>query len=167
MMVTSFVCKQSHRRERKDYQTSKIVNVCHGRTTKKKRKKKQYDDIIWVHDNIDANERSDTERYIKTVVEARKIGDEEVLLAVAWTTKEGRLNHMKYPGVLGVDVTFLKNSNKKRPQMRVIGKIPGTGTYLLLMHFCRPNNSMSSGGSSRTRCRSCSTTMHSPALNSS
>ena len=87
----------------------------------KKKKTNKNDDIIWVHDKIDADEESDLARYIKTVVDALKIGEDEILLAVAWTTKEGRLNHMKYPDVLGVDVTFGKNS-KKRPPFYVIGK---------------------------------------------
>ena len=78
----------------------------------KKKKTKKYDDIIWVHDEIDADEESDPARYIKTVVEALNIGEEKNLLAVAWTTKEGRLNHMKYPDVLGVDVIFGKNNEK-------------------------------------------------------
>ena len=76
---------------------------------------------IWVHNEIEAGEGTDPDRYIKTVVDALTIGKDEVLLAVAWTIKEGRLNHMKYPDVLGVDVTYGKN-NEKRPQFRVIGK---------------------------------------------
>ena len=58
----------------------------------------------------EANEGRDPERYMRAVIEALKIGDDEVLLAVAWTTKEGRLNHIKYPDVLRVDVMFGKNN---------------------------------------------------------
>ena len=87
----------------------------------KKKKTVLGEDIIWVHNETSAEEGSDPERFIKTVVEALTLGEDEVLLAVAWTTKEGRLNHMKYPDVLGVDVTYGKN-NEKRPQFCVIGK---------------------------------------------
>ena len=87
----------------------------------KRKKTNKNDDIIWVHDEIDADKGSDPARYIKTVVEAFKIGEEEIVLAVVWTTKEGRLNHVKYPDVLQVDATFGKN-NEKRPQFCVIGK---------------------------------------------
>ena len=87
----------------------------------KKKKSNKGEDIVWVHENVEADVGSDPERYVRAVVEALKIGDDEVLLAVAWTTKEGRLNHMKFPDILGTDVTFGKN-NEKRPQLRVIGK---------------------------------------------
>ena len=87
----------------------------------KKKKTVLGDDIIWVHNEILAEEGSDPERYIKTVVEALTLAGDEILLAVAWTTKEGRLNHMKYPDVLGVDVTY-GNNNEKRPQFCVIAK---------------------------------------------
>ena len=87
----------------------------------KKKKTVLGKDIIWVHNETSADEGDDPERFIKTVVEALTLGEDEVLLAVAWTTKEGHLNHMKYPDVLGVDVTYGKN-NKKRPECRVIGK---------------------------------------------
>ena len=87
-----------------------------------KKKKTVLDkNIIWVHNDSSADEGTDPERFIKTVVEALTLGEDEILLAVAWTTKEGRLNHMKYPDVLGVDVTYGKN-NEKRPQLCVIGK---------------------------------------------
>ena len=74
-----------------------------------------------MHDDISPEEGSDPERFVKTVVEALRLGDDEILLVVARSTKEGRLNHKKYPEVLGVDVTYGKN-NEKRPQFRVIGK---------------------------------------------
>ena len=37
------------------------------------------------------------------------------------STKEGRLSHKRFPDILGVDVTFGDN-NEKRPHIRVIGK---------------------------------------------
>ena len=77
--------------------------------------------IIWTHNESSADEGGDPERYIKMVVDTLTIGEDEVLLAVAWTTKEGRLNHMKYPDVLGIDVPYKKN-NKTRSQFCVIGK---------------------------------------------
>ena len=58
---------------------------------------------------------------MRAVVEALKIGDDEVLLCVVWTTKEGRQNHIRYPDVLGVDI-IMKRNNEKRPVIRVIGK---------------------------------------------
>ena len=78
----------------------------------KKKKTGLDDEIIWVHDDISPEEGSDPERFVKTVVEALRLGDDEILLAVAWSTKEGRLNHKKYPEVLGVDVTYGKNNEK-------------------------------------------------------
>ena len=79
----------------------------------KKKKTSLDDDIIWVHDDISPEEGSDPERFVKTVVEALRLGDDKILLAVAWSAKEGRLNHKKYPEVLGVDVTYGKNNKKK------------------------------------------------------
>ena len=55
----------------------------------KKKKTKKHDDIIWVHDEVYAEEGSDPARYIKTVVDALTIGEDKILLAVAWTAKEG------------------------------------------------------------------------------
>ena len=85
----------------------------------KKKKTVKDEDISWVHDEIDAEDGSNPA--IKTVVDALTIDEDKVLLAVARTTKEGCLNHIKYPDVLGVDVTYGKN-NEERPQFCVIGK---------------------------------------------
>ena len=68
-----------------------------------------------------AKVNSDAHIYVLAVVNALRLGDDEVLLAVAWVTKEGRLAHIRHPFVLGTDVTFGKN-NEKRPHNRTVGK---------------------------------------------
>jgi hypothetical protein len=70
---------------------------------------------------VDAEVGSDMEQYVMSVVKALTLEDGEVLIGIAWTTKEGRLSHIRYPEILGVDVTYGDN-NEKRPHIRVIGK---------------------------------------------
>ena len=92
-------------------------------------------------------EDEDVYRYVRTVVQALKIGEDEILLGVAWTTKDGYVSHMRFPYVLGTDVTFGDN-NKKRPHIRTIGKnarnknlpfvdlpaVPAALRFLLVFH---------------------------------
>ena len=68
-----------------------------------------------------AGKTSDEHDYVKAVVEALKLGEDEVLLGVAWSTKEGRLYHRKFPDILGVDIKFGTN-NERRPHIRTIAK---------------------------------------------
>ena len=63
----------------------------------------------------------DIASYVQNVVKALKIGEDEILLAVVWTTKEGYVSHMRFPFILGTDVVF-GNNNEKRPHIRTIGK---------------------------------------------
>ena len=42
-------------------------------------------------------EESDTHNCAVVVVKTLMIGDDEVLLDVAWVTKEGRIAHMQHP----------------------------------------------------------------------
>ena len=41
-------------------------------------------------------EDDDVCRYVQNVVKALKIGDDEILLGVAWTTKDGYVSHMRF-----------------------------------------------------------------------
>ena len=59
--------------------------------------------------------------YVEAVTKALSIGDGEVLLAIMWATPDGRLSHRRYPHILGMDVTYGTN-NERRPLFRVIGK---------------------------------------------
>ena len=63
----------------------------------------------------------ETNTYVKAVVNALSLGDDEILLAIAWATAEGRLYHIKYPQVLGIDVKYGTNS-ERRPLARGVGK---------------------------------------------
>ena len=75
------------------------------------------------HGSCTEEDCKDTEvaTYVRTVVQALRIGEDEVLLGIAWATKEGYLTHIRYPSVLGTDVTFGDNA-EKRPHIRTIGK---------------------------------------------
>jgi hypothetical protein len=66
-------------------------------------------------------QNSEMEKYVLSVVNALTLKDGEVLLGIAWSTKEGRLGHMRFPDILGADVTYGDN-NEKRPHIRLIGK---------------------------------------------
>ena len=102
-------------------------------------------------------EDDDVCRYVGTVVEALKIGEDEILLGVVWTTKDGYVSHMRFPYVLGTDVTFGDN-NEKRPRIRNIGKnarntklafrgwlsaVPAAIRFLLVLH-CGITNDLES-----------------------
>ena len=57
---------------------------------------------------------------VKNVVKGLDLGDGQFLLAVAWVTKESKLNHIKFPWLLGGDETFRTNA-EKRPLARLVG----------------------------------------------
>ena len=59
--------------------------------------------------------------FIKCVIEGLGLGNGEFLLAVAWVTEEAQHFHSLYPDILGFDVVFGTNT-EKRPLMRGTGK---------------------------------------------
>ncbi len=71
----------------------------------------------------DVFESTDPEamNYVEAVTKALSIGDGEVLLAIMWVTPDGKLSHRRFPHILGMDVTYGTN-NERRPLFRVIGK---------------------------------------------
>ena len=71
------------------------------------------------HDFPDAT--TDIHKYVKAVVKALQIGADRFLLGVVWVTKEGQIGHIRHPQVLGTDVTFGEN-REKRHHIGVIGK---------------------------------------------
>ena len=90
---------------------------------------------------------SDEHTYVKSVVKALHLNDNEVLLAVFWATREGILGHRRFPWTFGVDVTNGTN-NEKRPHIRVIcksrrnrnmptidGLLPSQQTYVFSIFF--------------------------------
>lgn len=84
----------------------------------------------------------DTVDYVKAVVKALDLGNQEVLLAVAWTTAEGRLYHKKFPRVLGVDVKYGTN-NERRPLLRLNGRTANDKIFSV-MDCYMPNEMMAS-----------------------
>ena len=96
------------------------VRVHKYHTTKGKTHTQERKDANDVED-VEVEVGSDMDRYVRSVVKALTLEDGEVLIGIAWTTKEGRLSHIRFPHILGVDVTYGDN-NEKRPHIRVIGK---------------------------------------------
>ena len=64
--------------------------------------------------------KSKMEIYVLSVVNALTLKDGEVLLGIAWSTKEGRLGHIRFPDILGANVTY-RDNNEKRPHICLIG----------------------------------------------
>jgi hypothetical protein len=73
----------------------------------------------------------DTADYVKNVVQALKLEGGEVLLAVAWVTEESREYHQMFPRVLGLDVKYGTN-NERRPLFRVIGRTGNNRNYSVM-----------------------------------
>ena len=73
------------------------------------------------NDAVNTEVGSDMERHVMSVVKALTLEYGEVLIGIVWTTKEGRLSHICYPEILGVDITY-EDNNENRPHMCVIGK---------------------------------------------
>ena len=69
--------------------------------------------------------------FVRNVIEALRIGDDNFLLAVAWTTNDGYVSHMRFLYVLGTDMNF-GNNNEKRPHIRSIGKNARNNFFCLL-----------------------------------
>ncbi len=59
--------------------------------------------------------------FVKNLIKQLTTGDGTILLAVMWITDEGKKYHTKFPHVLGCDVTFGTNA-EKRPLFRASGK---------------------------------------------
>jgi len=64
---------------------------------------------------------SDEGQYINALLKALEIEDGEILLGLAWSLEEQRRLHCAYPYILGIDVTFGTNA-EKRPLLRVTGR---------------------------------------------
>ena len=63
----------------------------------------------------------DAKSFVKSLISQLTTGDGTILLAVMWVTDDGKLYHKKFPHVLGCDVTFGTNA-EKRPLFRASGK---------------------------------------------
>jgi hypothetical protein len=61
------------------------------------------------------------QQYIQSVIKGLDLGDGQFLLAVAWVTSDAVRYHEMFPSVLGEDVVFGTNQ-EKRPLMRGTGK---------------------------------------------
>ena len=55
--------------------------------------------------------------FIKNVITGLTLGDGSILLAVIWVQKQGQKYHLKFPAVIGLDVTFGTNA-ERRPLFR-------------------------------------------------
>ena len=54
----------------------------------------------------------ETKDHVKNIIKGLKLGNGQILLAVAWVTKEAKLYHKKFPFLLGLDGTFRTNVEK-------------------------------------------------------
>ncbi len=64
---------------------------------------------------------AEAESFVRNLIKGLSVEDGSVLLAIMWVTKDGKRYHQKYPHVLGLDVTFGTNA-EKRPLFRSSGK---------------------------------------------
>ena len=98
-----------------------FLHFCYTAVAKKPRLKKHqkqyFGDLNVKEDCADG----DTTDYVKNVVKALSLGNGEVLLAIAWATEEGIQYHRMFPRVLGVDVKYGTN-NERRPLLHFVGK---------------------------------------------
>lgn len=95
--------------------------VAKKRSRKKRRQQQGFSELEQSVDLVEQCQDDETNTYVKAVVNALSLGDDEILLAIAWATAEGRLYHIKYPQVLGIDVKYGTNS-ERRPLARGVGK---------------------------------------------
>ena len=72
-------------------------------------------------ETVETSNDKETNRYVKAVINALSLGNGEILLAIAFVTGEGRKYHKKFPRVLGFDVKYGTN-NEKRPMGRAVGR---------------------------------------------
>lgn len=79
----------------------------------------------------------DTSIYVKNVVDALKLGSGEILLAVAFVTADGRKYHQMFPRVMGVDVKYGTN-NERRPLLRLVGRT-GSNKIFSIMNCYMPS----------------------------
>ena len=73
----------------------------------------------------------DTSTYVKNVVTALKLGNGEIMLAIAWVTADGRRYHQMFPRVMGMDVKYGTN-NERRPLLRFIGRTGNNRNYNIM-----------------------------------
>jgi hypothetical protein len=64
---------------------------------------------------------TEAKSFVKNLIQQLTTGDGTILLAVMWISDEGKRYHTKFPHVLGCDVTFGTNA-EKRPLFRASGK---------------------------------------------
>ena len=99
------------------------------KTRKLKRSKEMVEDVA----DID-EEMSDQ---VKNMVKGLALGHGQFLLAAACVTKESKLNHIKFPWLLGGDETFRTNA-EKHPLARLVGMSTSNNT-LPLMNLLIPS----------------------------
>jgi hypothetical protein len=80
-------------------------------------------------------------KFIKSVIEGLDLGNGEFILALCWVTDHARRYHQLFPSVLGLDVVFGTNA-EKRPQMRGTGKT-SSNKNLPIIDALLPNQSKS------------------------
>ena len=71
---------------------------------------------------------------VNSVVKGPDLENGEFMLTIAWVTEESRLNHMKYPELLGSDETFRIHA-EKRPLARLVGKNTNNNTLQFVNSF--------------------------------
>jgi hypothetical protein len=77
--------------------------------------------LLYIH-ILKVNDVSqDAKSFVKSLISQLTTGDGTILLAVMWVSEDGKLYHKKFPHVLGCDVTFGTNA-EKRPLFRASGK---------------------------------------------
>ena len=68
---------------------------------------------------------------MKNVVKALQLGNGDVLLAIAWVTEEGRQYHQMFPRVMGIDVKYGTN-NERRPLLRFVGRTGNNRNFTIM-----------------------------------
>lgn len=66
---------------------------------------------------------TEAKSFVKNLIQQLTTSYGTILLAVMWISDEGKRYHTKFPHVLGCDVTFGTNA-EKRPLFRASGKTP-------------------------------------------
>ena len=79
----------------------------------------------------------DGKAFIKHIIRGLTLKNGAVLLAIMWVTSKGKLYHRKFPHVLGLDVTFGTNA-EKRDLFRVTTKT-SNNKNIPLMNACIPS----------------------------
>ena len=110
-----------------------MTNLVSNKKSRKRKRKKhiedKFDELV-VPELLQCDD-AETADYVKAVVKALQLGNGEVLLAVAWVTAEGRQYHKRFPRVLGIDVKYGTN-NERRPLCRFVGKTGNNRNYSVM-----------------------------------